>query len=76
MQEVPKELAEAKAAPPSAEPTVELSDEQKNILKLVKSGRNIFFTGPAGDAMPRIVHEGQCVDHHLQVLESRFYSEP
>lgn len=51
MQEVSWEKFEVKAIPPPAEPSIELSDEQKNILKLVKSGRNIFFTGPAGDAM-------------------------
>lgn len=52
MQDVPMERFEVKDVPPAlpvAEPSVQLSDEQKNILKLVKSGRNIFFTGPAGD---------------------------
>ncbi|KAF8557361.1 hypothetical protein OG21DRAFT_306893 [Imleria badia] len=43
MQEVPRQRVEVKE-----EPAIELSDEQKSILKLVKSGRNIFFTGPAG----------------------------
>lgn len=51
MQEISKEQVEVNAAPPPAEPSVELSDEQKNVLKLVKSGRNIFFTGPAGDVV-------------------------
>lgn len=46
MHEVPRQRIEVKE-----EPAVELSDEQRGILKLVKSGRNIFFTGPAGDAM-------------------------
>ncbi|KAG6824685.1 hypothetical protein H0H93_001659, partial [Arthromyces matolae] len=28
--------------------TVDLSDQQKHILDIVKSGKNVFFTGPAG----------------------------
>jgi ATP-dependent DNA helicase PIF1 len=51
MQDVSMERVEVKDVPPAlpvAEPSIELSDEQKNILELVKSGRNIFFTGPAG----------------------------
>lgn len=53
MQGVSGESSKVKDEPPLfpvAEPAVELSDEQKNILNLVKSGQNIFFTGPAGDA--------------------------
>ncbi|KIJ68805.1 hypothetical protein HYDPIDRAFT_25060 [Hydnomerulius pinastri MD-312] len=33
---------------PVPEPTIELSEEQKDVLKMVRAGRNIFFTGPAG----------------------------
>ncbi|OJA07958.1 hypothetical protein AZE42_05930 [Rhizopogon vesiculosus] len=30
------------------QPAVELSEEQKQVLRLVQNGKNIFFTGPAG----------------------------
>ena len=79
MQEVSRERVEVKniSSPlPVEEPSVELSDEQKNVLKLVKSGRNIFFTGPAGETRLRIVHEDQHIHHCLQVQESQYYSEP
>ncbi|KIJ07606.1 hypothetical protein PAXINDRAFT_158369 [Paxillus involutus ATCC 200175] len=36
------------APPPVAEPEIELSDEQRDILAMIRAGRNIFFTGPAG----------------------------
>lgn len=62
--------------PPAAEPAIELSEEQKNILKMVKSGRNIFFTGAAGDATFETVYEDQRIHHHLQAQESRYSSEP
>jgi len=29
-------------------PEIELSEEQQRVLRLVESGKNIFFTGPAG----------------------------
>lgn len=54
MQQVSGELAKVKDEQPLlpvAKPAVELSDEQRNILKLVKSGQNVFFTGPAGDTI-------------------------
>ncbi|KAF8446333.1 hypothetical protein L210DRAFT_2970400 [Boletus edulis BED1] len=53
VQGLPREPAEVKDDPsiPVGEPAVELSDEQNNILQMVKSGRNIFFTGAAGDTM-------------------------
>lgn len=41
----------APQVPPVVEPAIELSQEQKEVLKLVKSGKNIFFTGPAGDTV-------------------------
>jgi hypothetical protein len=37
------------APPPVAEPEIELSDEQRDILAMIRAGRNIFFTGPAGE---------------------------
>jgi len=30
-----------------------LSDEQHHVLELVKAGRNVFFTGPAGKFLCR-----------------------
>lgn len=79
MQEVSGERVKVKDEPPPlpvAEPSIDLSDEQKKILKLVKSGRNIFFTGPAGDSVFRAIHEDQCIHHRLQVQESQSFSEP
>ncbi|KAG2070721.1 hypothetical protein BDR04DRAFT_594641 [Suillus decipiens] len=44
-------LQEAKVElppPPPPLPEIELSEEQQRVLRLVESGKNIFFTGPAG----------------------------
>lgn len=30
------------------EEPIRLSDEQKKVLRIVRSGKNVFFTGPAG----------------------------
>lgn len=79
MREVLRERVEVKnIAPPLPveEPSIELSDEQNNVLKLVKSGQNIFFTGPAGETRSRTVHEDQHIHHCLQVQGSQCYSEP
>ncbi|KAF8446321.1 hypothetical protein L210DRAFT_3529627, partial [Boletus edulis BED1] len=53
MQGLSRERAEGNDGPsiPVGEPTVKLSDEQDKILQIVKSGKNIFFTGAAGDTM-------------------------
>lgn len=42
-------LQEAELPPPlPPPPEIELSEEQQWVLRLVESGKNIFFTGPAG----------------------------
>lgn len=42
-------LQEAELPPPlPPPPDIELSEEQRRVLRLVESGKNIFFTGPAG----------------------------
>lgn len=42
-------LQEAELPPPlPPPPEIELSEEQQRVLRLVESGKNIFFTGPAG----------------------------
>jgi ATP-dependent DNA helicase PIF1 len=38
---------EANSRPPDSE-IIHLSSEQKKVLELVRTGRNVFFTGPAG----------------------------
>ncbi|KAG1749646.1 PIF1-like helicase-domain-containing protein [Suillus paluster] len=42
-------LQEPQLPPPlPSQPAVDLSEEQKRVLRLVQNGKNIFFTGPAG----------------------------
>lgn len=42
-------LPEAELPPPlPPPPDIELSEEQRRVLRLVENGKNIFFTGPAG----------------------------
>ncbi|KAG2049871.1 hypothetical protein BDR06DRAFT_687421 [Suillus hirtellus] len=41
-------LQEAELPPLPPPPVIELSEEQRRVLRLVESGKNIFFTGPAG----------------------------
>lgn len=42
-------LQEAELPPPlPPPPAIKLSEEQQRVLRLVESGKNIFFTGPAG----------------------------
>ncbi|KIK47896.1 hypothetical protein CY34DRAFT_147861 [Suillus luteus UH-Slu-Lm8-n1] len=42
-------LQEAELPPPlPPPPDIELSEEQRRVLRLVECGKNIFFTGPAG----------------------------
>jgi hypothetical protein len=43
---IPREPELPPPLPP--QPAVELSEEQKRVLRLVQNGKNIFFTGPAG----------------------------
>ncbi|KAG5646037.1 hypothetical protein DXG03_004460 [Asterophora parasitica] len=38
-------------------PEVELSDEQKHVLEIVKAGRNLFFTGAAGTGKSVLLRE-------------------
>lgn len=44
---IPLQDAELPPLPPPS-PVIELSEEQRRVLRLVESGKNIFFTGPAG----------------------------
>lgn len=48
------EKAQAPALPP---PNITLSSEQKRVLELVKTGRNVFFTGPAGTGKSVLLRE-------------------
>ena len=44
--DVPPEPELPPPLPP--QPEIELSEEQKRVLRMVQNGKNIFFTGPAG----------------------------
>lgn len=43
--------AENKPQPPEV-PVIKLSPEQQKVLDMVKTGKNVFFTGPAGNNSP------------------------
>lgn len=43
-------------APVNKDPIV-LSDEQLKVLHMVKAGRNVFFTGPAGTGKSVLLRE-------------------
>lgn len=40
---------------------VQLSEEQQNVLEAVKQGKNVFFTGPAGQCLSTHLHWSELV---------------
>lgn len=47
-------LSEIPPVNPAPGPPVQLSPEQQKVLSVVKSGKNVFFTGPAGKLPSRV----------------------
>lgn len=65
-------LQEAELPPLPPPPVIELSEEQRRVLRLVESGKNIFFTGPAGKlACPLFKIRNECIT--FQEPENQFY---
>lgn len=46
----PCDLPDPELCPPESPPKIALSRDQQRILDYVKQGRNVFFTGSAGDS--------------------------
>ncbi|KAL1740872.1 DNA repair and recombination protein pif1 [Schizophyllum fasciatum] len=71
---VPPELADARpddivpANIPAGQTAIELSLEQRLVLDLVKTGKNVFFTGPAGTGKSVLLRE------IIQVFKDRGYT--
>jgi len=69
-----EQSAQQEGAPRPPDPeAVQLSSEQKGVLELVRSGCNVFFTGPAG--MLSFFQIIKCLPESRQGPESLCYSE-
>lgn len=58
--DVPPPAALPQVIPPQlpiAEPEIQLSEEQEAVLAMVRAGKNVFFTGPAGTGKSVLLRE-------------------